>query len=96
LKSLTEGSKLLERRWRQVNVVVAASIAPVNDSNSDRLAAPGHARSLAACLAVVRVAIYIKARKHGALASGEIVTKVIDSPTIISWNRLVPIAATHS
>jgi hypothetical protein len=96
LKSLTEGSKLLESRWRQVDVVVATSIALVNNSDSDCLAAPGHARSLAACLAVVWVHIYIQACKHGALDSGEIVTKGIDSPTIISWNRLVLIAATHS
>jgi hypothetical protein len=48
----------LERRRRQVNVVVAAARAPIHDPDLDRLAAPAHVRRLAARLAVVRVAVY--------------------------------------
>lgn len=89
-KPLTEVRELLERRRRQVDVVVAAGIAAIDDPDSDRLAVPSGGGRLSASGAVVRVAVCARHQR------GPDAVRWLYVPGVISPKRDVPTAATHS
>jgi hypothetical protein len=53
----TERSKLLECSRREIDIIVATSVAAVDDANCDGLSAPGEVGSLSASLVVVGIAV---------------------------------------
>ena len=70
----TKGGELLERRGREIDVVVASGVAAVDNANLDSLAVPGKVGSLATGLAVVGVSVCVALECYLKQISGWVVS----------------------